>query len=120
MGPAERREHLARLMSKNEKLTAQELAQIFDVSERTIYRDIEAMTPFYPIYARAGHDGGVRMMRTYSFNRIYMTEKEIGVLKKAMEIIDGNPNLFTIKDRDLLDTIIREHTRPVCANRKGK
>lgn len=118
LGPAERREHIARLVYRKRKVTVVELAEIFDVSERTIQRDIEAMTRSYPIYSRPGRDGGVSMVDGYKLDRVYMSDKEISVLKKALEIIDANPILFTPEDRRILVFIIKDYTRPISADGK--
>lgn len=112
LGPTERREHIARLVVRRRKITVVELARIFDVSERTIQRDIEAMTRSYPIFSRTGRDGGVSMVDNYNLDRVYMSDKEIIVLKKALEIVDANPNLFTPEDRRILVFIIKDYSRP--------
>lgn len=112
LGPAERREYIVRLVYRKRKITIVELAQIFDVSERTIQRDIVALTRLCPILTRTGRDGGVSMMNGYNPDRVYMSDKEIIVLKKALEIVDANPNLFTPKGRELLSSTIKDYTRP--------
>ena len=41
------------------KMTAKELAEELEVSERTIYRDIDALSiAGVPVYSESGHRGG--------------------------------------------------------------
>lgn len=50
---------------RNGKTTAPELAQKFEVSIRTIYRDIDAISSAgIPIYATQGKGGGISILRT--------------------------------------------------------
>ena len=45
------------------RATASELAEKFEVSVRTIYRDIDALSGAgIPIYAEAGRNGGIYLM----------------------------------------------------------
>ena len=51
--------------------TAPELAEKFEVSVRTIYRDIDALSGAgIPVYAEAGRNGGIHLM-----NHANRTEK---------------------------------------------
>lgn len=48
-------------------LTARELAQRLDVSVRTIFRDIDALSAMgVPVYTEAGRGGGIRLVEGYS------------------------------------------------------
>lgn len=120
MGPAERRDHIVRIVYKSKRITVVELAQIFDVSERTIQRDIEAMTQIYPIYTTSGREGGVRLVEGFSPYRVYMTDEEIAVLNKALQIVDANPDIFTPEDRKILVFIIKDYTCPTAPKRKER
>jgi predicted DNA-binding transcriptional regulator YafY len=46
-------------------MTAEDLAQHLEVSERTIYRDLDALsTAGIPVYAQSGTNGGVFSTKT--------------------------------------------------------
>ena len=50
--------------------TAPELAEKFEVSVRTIYRDIDALSGAgIPVYAESGRNGGIRLMNTFVLDR---------------------------------------------------
>ena len=48
------------LLLSNNTITAKELSEYFEVSTRTIYRDIEVLSEFHiPIYMSKGKNGGI-------------------------------------------------------------
>ena len=52
------------------KATATELAEKFEVSVRTIYRDIDALRGAgIPIYAESGRNGGIRLMKNFVMDK---------------------------------------------------
>lgn len=58
-------------------VTAKELAERFEVSTRTIYRDIEALAEAgIPVYATQGNSGGISLMEGYLLNRTLVTDSE--------------------------------------------
>jgi predicted DNA-binding transcriptional regulator YafY len=62
-------------------LTAQELAQELAVSERTIYRDIDALcTAGVPVYAERGAGGGYALLDSYRTNLTGLTQAEVRAL----------------------------------------
>ena len=53
------------MLSKG-KVTAREMAERFEVSQRTIYRDIEALSiAGIPVYTEKGKGGGISLLRIY-------------------------------------------------------
>lgn len=64
------------LLSK-ETVTAAALAERFEVSVRTIYRDIEALSQAgIPVYTRKGKNGGICLMEHFVLNKMLLTEEE--------------------------------------------
>lgn len=58
-------------------ITASELADKFEVSVRTIYRDIETLTESgIPIYTTQGKGGGITLMDQFILNKSLLLEKE--------------------------------------------
>lgn len=58
-------------------VTAKELAEQFEVSVRTIYRDIEVISQAgIPVYARKGKNGGICLMEQFVLNKMLITKEE--------------------------------------------
>ena len=74
------------ILLSREQVTAAELAARFEVSTRTIYRDIEALAlANIPISAERGKGGGIRLMPGFALNRSLLTEKEQDDVLAALE-----------------------------------
>ena len=57
--------------------TARQLAQRFEVSERTIRRDIDALSAAgVPVYTRPGRTGGVALLEGYRLDTALLSEAE--------------------------------------------
>ncbi len=107
----ERRIALLRYLCRNRKATVAHLAEIFKVSVRTMQRDIEALSLTEPIYTKAGgNGGGVYVVDGYYFDKAYMYETEISVLKKLYSSADS---ILSTKEKLALEKIILNYTKPV-------
>lgn len=80
--------------------TAPELANAFEVSVRTIYRDIDALSGAgVPIYAETGRNGGIRLMNGFVLDNAVLSEEEKREILTALQSIntaqniDGSPTL---------------------------
>src|SRR5579884_1876521 len=72
---------LLTLLQTKGRVTAQSLAERLEVSERTIYRDIEALSMAgIPVYAERGPGGGCRIAEGYRTNLTGLTEDEVRTL----------------------------------------
>jgi predicted DNA-binding transcriptional regulator YafY len=72
--------------------TAQELAEHFGVSKRTIFRDIDTLSVSgIPIYTGKGNGGGIRLMDNFVLNKSVLTERE------QSEILSALQGLSTVK-----------------------
>src|SRR5213082_4057158 len=69
------------LLQIYQRLTARELARRLEVSERTIHRDMEALsTAGVPVVAERGAGGGWSLLEAYQTNLTGLTEAEIQAL----------------------------------------
>ena len=59
MNTADRRTEIINILIIRRRTTARELADEFGVTTRTIQKDIQALSPGYPIYTKQGGDGGI-------------------------------------------------------------
>jgi predicted DNA-binding transcriptional regulator YafY len=65
------------LLLNKKSMTAKELAEHFEVSVRTIYRDIDALSlAGIPVYTTKGKGGGISLMESYVLNKAVLSEKE--------------------------------------------
>ncbi len=68
--------------------TAPELAAEFEVSPRTIYRDVEALSSAgIPIYAETGRNGGICLLQDFILDRAILSEKEKQEVLTAIQSI---------------------------------
>lgn len=76
------------------EVSAQQLAQRFEVSPRTIYRDMETLSALgVPIYAERGRAGGFRLLEGYFLPPIMFTQDE------ALGLVVGLTLLQALRSR---------------------
>ncbi|WP_078394734.1 helix-turn-helix transcriptional regulator [Shouchella patagoniensis] len=65
------------LLLKQKVITAKELSEHFEVSTRTIYRDMDVLSGAgIPIFATKGKGGGISLMEGYSLNTSLLTNSD--------------------------------------------
>lgn len=70
--------------------TAPELAAKFEVSPRTIYRDIEALSGTgIPVYAEPGRNGGIYLLHDFVLDKALLSENEKQELLAALQSISA-------------------------------
>lgn len=113
MATAERRNTILKVLCRRRHETIRNLASEFGVSERTIRRDIEALSLIAPIYTKTGrYLGGVYIVNEYNMDRMYMNDIEIGVLKKILKSTELNSCILTFDEKSVLKSIISQYTNP--------
>lgn len=78
------------ILLQNNKVTANMLAERFEVSRRTIMRDIETLCQAgIPIITAPGGNGGISVMEGYKINKNVLTSDELQTLIAALKGIDS-------------------------------
>ena len=68
------------------KSTAPELAAKFEVSIRTIYRDLDAISAAgIPIYATQGKGGGISLLQNYVLDKVLLSNQEKEKILMALQ-----------------------------------
>lgn len=86
------------ILSQKGLVTGKELAEHFEVSLRTIYRDLEKIGEAgVPLAATGGKGGGYYIMENYNLNNLFFNKKEIEPLIAVMDnlkFLFGNNSHF--------------------------
>lgn len=78
------------VLLQEEKVTAPKLAEKFDVSRRTINRDIEDLCKAgIPISTTQGIGGGISIMDGYRMDRTILTSKDMQVILAGLRSLDS-------------------------------
>lgn len=89
------------LLSKG-KTTAPELAEMFEVSVRTIYRDIDVLSSAgIPIYATNGRHGGIQLFDNFILDKLALSKQE------QEEILFGLQSLGAVQYPETNDILIK-------------
>jgi predicted DNA-binding transcriptional regulator YafY len=106
------------IISQKGLVTARELAEHFEVSLRTIYRDIEKIGEAgIPIAANGGKGGGYYIMENYTLNNLFFSKKEaeplIAVMNNLKFLFGNNPqfNDIVLKFETLRNSEDQEYGR---------
>lgn len=91
------------ILLKNEKVTAPMLAKRFEVSRRTINRDIEDLCKAgIPIVTLQGSGGGIRIEDGYKLDKTIFTTKEMQTILaglRSIDSVDGSCGYQTLMDK---------------------
>jgi len=86
------------ILSKKGIITGKELAEHFDVSVRTIYRDMDKISEAgIPVAAIGGKSGGFYIMENYKLDEVYFNKGELHTLMtvlNSLNIVFGNNHQF--------------------------
>ena len=78
------------VLLQEEKVTAPQLAEKFEVSRRTINRDIEDLCRAgIPVVTLQGAGGGISIMNGYRMDRTLLTSKEMQVILAGLRSLDS-------------------------------
>lgn len=76
--------------------TALELAEQFEVSVRTIYRDIDFLSGAgIPIYTQIGRNGGIHLMNDFVLDKVILSQEEKQEILTALQSINTAQNIHS-------------------------
>jgi predicted DNA-binding transcriptional regulator YafY len=91
------------ILLNRKKISASELAEKFEVSVRTIYRDFEAISMSgIPIVSQAGNNGGFYILDNYKINHQFLT------LEDMISIVDALKNMNKFLNDKKVDAAIEK------------
>jgi predicted DNA-binding transcriptional regulator YafY len=71
-------------------VTAQQLAERFGVSTRTIYRDIDTLSSTgVPVYTNKGHGGGIQLLEDYTLSKALLSDSDREHLLLAIKTLQS-------------------------------
>lgn len=98
------------LLSKK-TVTAKELAERFEVSVRTIYRDIDTLSSAgIPIYAIQGKGGGISLLDDYVLDKSVLSEREQNEILYALQGLSITQTSETDKVLAKLSSLFNKNT----------
>ena len=78
------------ILLEQKAVTAKQLSGQFNVSQRTIYRDIDALSlAGIPVYAEKGKGGGIRLLPEYVLSKSILSEQEQQEILFALQALAG-------------------------------
>lgn len=90
---------ITNILIEEKKVTAKSLADRFDVSMRTIYRDIDTLTiSGMPIEVKKGKNGGIGLIEGYKINKSFLSDEE---RKDLLDIVSCVRNLDFLSSNNI-------------------
>lgn len=78
------------ILLEKERVSAQELAEMFEVSPRTIYRDIDAINMAgIPIRSTSGVGGGFEIMQEYKIDKKFFSAADLSAILMGLSGLSG-------------------------------
>jgi predicted DNA-binding transcriptional regulator YafY len=78
------------ILLNKKTVTAAELADKFNVSTRTIYRDIDELSAAgVPVFTNKGSGGGIALLENYAINKAMLTEHERDSILLALKTLQA-------------------------------
>ena len=100
---------VAILLSKN-TVSASDLAERFDVSTRTIYRDIDVLSVAgVPVYMKKGRGGGIALMEGYKLDKTMLGDEEIESIMMSVGAMSATGYSGVDNVVDKISSIFKNH-----------
>ena len=97
---SERRQMILEYLLEHRETTRFELSNHFNVSLRTIERDILILSCSYPIITIQGGGGGIKIADGYRLGMKYLSESQAALLEQLSETLSG-------KDLEIMQSILK-------------
>lgn len=103
------------ILLQKDKVTSSELAEKFEVSRRTILRDIETINMAgIPIVSEQGQGGGISIMSGYRIDRTLLSSDDMQAILAGLKSLDSVSG--TNRYRQLMDKLSAEESASVTAD----
>jgi len=102
---SERRQMILEYLLEHRETTRFELSNHFNVSLRTIERDILILSCSYPIFTIQGGGGGIKIADGYRLGMKYLSESQAALLEQLSETLSG-------KDLEIMQSILKIFSKP--------
>ena len=91
------------ILLQKKSVTSKELAERFNVSKRTIYRDVDTLSlAGIPVYTEQGKGGGISLLPDYVLNKSILSEQEQTEILSALQ---GLSNVTTAETNLVLQKL---------------
>ena len=91
------------ILLDNKRIGAQELADTFEVSPRTIYRDIETISlAGIPVHSTRGVDGGFEIMPKYKIDKKVFSTADLSTILSGLSSVSN-----MIRSNELVNTLAK-------------
>ncbi len=114
MNAENRRKQIAESICIRRYDTVANLAKEYQVSERTIMRDIVALTERIPIYTKAGrYNGGIYIDPHYRMSKLYFEKEEVELVQRVLTCLEEK-SFVSLCERDIsaLRLMLSAHEKP--------
>ena len=101
MTASERRRRILEKLCVRRHDTRENLAVEFDVSERTIERDVLTLSLDYPVYTLQGNGGGIYVEDWYRLDGKYLSDEQSELLEALLMLLSG-------KQAEVMQSILKE------------
>lgn len=96
------------LLLQEQSLTSEQIARRFEISKRTVLRDIQALSEIgVPIVAIAGPGGGYSLPSDYRLAPLPLTTREVFLLLLSLSVINKLPSTAFMAERTSLAAKLR-------------
>ena len=102
---SERRQMILDYLLEHRETTRYELSNHFNVSLRTVERDILILSCSYPIITIQGGGGGIKIADGYRLGMKYLSESQAALLKQLSENLSG-------EDLETMQSILKAFSKP--------